>query len=262
MADKYWLGTTDTSWATATNWSGGTVPVSTDSVIVQGDVDIVGSDQSAVLLAGFTVEAGYTGNIGSLDTPLEIDCDTFDYNSTGRSFIDIGSSAAPCNITRTGNELNGSQALWLKGSAITTIRADAGSIRLWGSTVTELNSQGATVYADADTTITQLNVTRGNFTSDGTITNGDQSGGSVRLEGANATTSYQATGGSAVLNSTGTITTLDAEGSASINLAAILETRTVTTLTIGGSATVNVDLNLVTVTNLNANAQIQIQGKS
>ena len=53
-------------WGTAANWSGDTVPISTDGVVLRdSDVDIRwGLDQAAVALASLVIEQTYTGRIG------------------------------------------------------------------------------------------------------------------------------------------------------------------------------------------------------
>lgn len=61
-------------WNTATNWSGGAVPVNSDDVyFTNNTVDVLyGLDQSAVTLDSLNVAQSYTGAIGTEDAYLQI----------------------------------------------------------------------------------------------------------------------------------------------------------------------------------------------
>ncbi|MBS0207151.1 MAG: hypothetical protein JSS49_30110 [Planctomycetes bacterium] len=60
-------------WDDPLNWSGGSIPVSTDDVSIDhSDIDILyGLDQSSVSLASLTIGASFTGNLGLPETNSE-----------------------------------------------------------------------------------------------------------------------------------------------------------------------------------------------
>ena len=126
MADKTWTGASSSVWGTAGNWSPSGVPVASDDVyIVSGSVDITGEDQSAVALGRLVVGAGYSGNIGSSGTKMQIDATSFDFSSSGTSAYLEGTYTTVTVLDTTSS----STALNLSGSSdtITTLRILGGS---------------------------------------------------------------------------------------------------------------------------------------
>ena len=113
MATKLWKGgTTDhtTEWDTAANWDPAVVPADGDVVIVPATsiyaIDgIDGTIGGTVQLQGFTVEAGYSGTIGSAAVPLKISlkdgASYYDLNwaGTGRSYIQVADGFSQINVT-------------------------------------------------------------------------------------------------------------------------------------------------------------------
>ncbi|CAM1342433.1 hypothetical protein TAMYLO_210072 [Tenacibaculum amylolyticum] len=57
VASVTWTGTTNNSWTESTNWAGGTVPSSTDDVIISGGATPI-IDGAGVTLNDITIEAG------------------------------------------------------------------------------------------------------------------------------------------------------------------------------------------------------------
>ncbi len=81
---------------TVENWTLGAVPAATNNVRLQGTVDILyGLDQSGTEIYDFIVE-NYSGTIGGTDGAyLQVDLaddKVFAYRSSGRGYIDIGTS--------------------------------------------------------------------------------------------------------------------------------------------------------------------------
>ena len=73
MAQINWILPTGVGdWSDTANWSGATVPISTDDVTInQGNADIqTNLNQSAVTLASLTIGPGFSGSIGSTATPF------------------------------------------------------------------------------------------------------------------------------------------------------------------------------------------------
>lgn len=73
MATKTWLDV-DGDWSNAANW-GGAIPVDDDDVVINaGSKSITaGLNQSGVQLNSLSITSGYTGNIGTNGTSLQID---------------------------------------------------------------------------------------------------------------------------------------------------------------------------------------------
>lgn len=107
MADRNWVGGdvgNEGDWDTAANWSPAAVPVAGENVyILDGDEDIDdGLDQSAVALGNVQVGPGYTGNIASSTTQLQLSfaaskrlvIDGAPALSTQEMWIDINSANA------------------------------------------------------------------------------------------------------------------------------------------------------------------------
>jgi len=74
MATDIWVGTTDGDWATATNWSLGTVPVPADDVVIgsQYTTALTASDASGTNLTSLTIGKGYGDTLGSIAVGLDI----------------------------------------------------------------------------------------------------------------------------------------------------------------------------------------------
>jgi len=74
VATKIWTGAKDSNWGDADNWNPNGVPGSDDVYLIDNDVDITaGLDQSLVTLASLTIDATYTGLIGTKTSYLQVD---------------------------------------------------------------------------------------------------------------------------------------------------------------------------------------------
>jgi hypothetical protein len=83
-----WAGA-DGNWGTGSNWSTGVQPEYMDDVVIDaGSQAITGSDNSTLYLNTLTIGAGYTGNIGSAGSPLQVDADILYYNGSSDCYID------------------------------------------------------------------------------------------------------------------------------------------------------------------------------
>ncbi len=187
----------------ADNWSGSTVPVSTDDVVLDhGSVPIKHAlDQNAITLTSLTIEMGYTGFIGlpetNIDagatasyseyreTVLKISATTITIgggsgNGSGRIKLDTGTVNTTINCFGTGQALETGvpSFLWNSGTATNNVNILKGSV-------------GVAIFAGDIATITNLRVgkitsTIGDVTlrcgSGLTITNVTMGGGTVTLE--------------------------------------------------------------------------------
>ena len=117
MAITTWTGTTNSDWDTATNWSSGSVPTSSDTAIIDGDVDITGGEPSNEEVERVYVAYTYTGSLGSSGTPLELDVAQFSYDSSTSSAVSyvhlLGVANATPDVVIAGAKT--SEALYLSG---------------------------------------------------------------------------------------------------------------------------------------------------
>lgn len=107
MATKTWVGgngggTED--YSIAANWSPSGVPGASDDVVVPPTAAYgitAGLNQSAVSLASFTVERGFTKPIGTSSAYLQITTGKFSYEGSAQSWIDLSASAVSPNVLGT-----------------------------------------------------------------------------------------------------------------------------------------------------------------
>ena len=79
-----WTGASNSDFSTAGNWTNGT-PDTDGTAIIDGAVDITGGTPSVIDIARVYIASTYTGAIGSVGTPLELDFAelSVDNNSSG-----------------------------------------------------------------------------------------------------------------------------------------------------------------------------------
>lgn len=112
MATNYWIGTTDTDWATTTNWSETATPNADDTIIFDsrqvtkpttgmtdgGSADDSGHADNATLdLLHF--KAGYTGGIGTAALPLCCAPDKIIIDGTGTYYINCATTDQSTDAT-------------------------------------------------------------------------------------------------------------------------------------------------------------------
>lgn len=235
-------------------------PVATDHVrIPAGAQAITGVDQSSVAIGDFIVEEGYTGTIGSATVPLRIDPDKFEFAGSNTSYIDISAANIAPDVRDAGSGTNGTAGLYLTGSNMTTLTVYKGTVGvawLHGQSATvatvRVNGQAATVYLGKNASVTTNYVFKGkSYQHCNTTTTNLFSGGQLWTEEACTIGTLNCDGsGQAVLNSTGTITTLNMLESftGSVDMLQSAEARTITTLS-HKNGTIKIDKTFVTITN-------------
>lgn len=141
-------------WNTAANWSGGSVPVNSDNVFIEGmdeNFDILyGLDQSAVSLTSLTIHSSYTGRVG-LDSLRNRDAATEyaeyrrialklggtpnvyigagDGDGSPRIRIEQGASAGVFHIYSTGSStVDGHPAVFISGGTSAVASVYGGSV--------------------------------------------------------------------------------------------------------------------------------------
>ncbi len=262
MADKYWIGT-DGSYSTAGNWSPTNAPVAADVVFIAGTGTVISSglDQSGVSIDGFIVE-NFSYAIGKRNEFLQVALgsgDRFEFDGTGQSYIDVGSSAVSPIIKRTARNTNVG-GLFLKGSALATVDVlgPNATVNLIDATVTTVNiHSGCTVFVDEDSTVTTLNNMGGTVIIEGYVATLNNRAGATTYNGSgsSAVTKIDVTGGSVVSNTTRTTTAADITGG-TLDYAQSNASRTVTTLNYYGGTVAGFEH--VAVTTLNTNGRVNL----
>lgn len=199
------------------NWINGAVPVASDDIEVRGPVAILYSlDQSAVSVEQFIV-TDRSATIGWAGAPLKIVCARFEFNSTAVAWIDIATSAISIRINGTAFASNGNYGLWIKGSAIATMYADAGCIGVAmeandTATATTIHNSGAFVEVGVDTTLTNYRQTAGSgvLRNAGISGQVDCDGGTLRLVNTGTLARVTNSGGCVIADNPSAITQYDA----------------------------------------------------
>ena len=257
MADVIWTGATDGDYATATNWSTGSVPGAGDNVFFTSDYNVSvtsGLDQSATTIANFSVQ-GYTGKIGSKSAYLQISLSgSVNFDGADQVYLDIGSSAVDVSVTGTGST-TGTPGLMLIGTAIDDLNVISGNVGLAfnpgeTATVTAIKLLGGDLEIGDGCTLTSANIQGGNLTTESTITTVTIYTGSCTLDGAAAVTTLNSNGGNVTYNSTGNITTLNLSGN--VDCSGSLSARTIATLTPAAGGVLRYDPDVVTITTKSA----------
>ena len=76
-----WTGASNSDWDTAGNWTNA-VPVPTGTAVIDGSVSITGGTPTAEVVDRIYVASTYTGAIGSIGTPLKLDCEQLSIDNT------------------------------------------------------------------------------------------------------------------------------------------------------------------------------------
>ena len=111
-----WTGSLSSSYNTAGNWTNG-VPVATGTAVIDGSVSITGGVPSQPDVQRFYVARTYTGAIGSVGTPLELDCSelSVDNNTSGSTHYIHLDGATYASKTVMVDGLKTGNALYLSG---------------------------------------------------------------------------------------------------------------------------------------------------
>ena len=266
MANKIWLGTTDTDWATAANWSPSGAPASSDNVrfVAAYSNNIAGYNASAVNLADCVVEAGFSGTVGSATADLQLSCTYFEFSGEAVTYIDLGSTSVDPRILKTAvSPGTGQYGLYLIGTGIGTLSVEGGSTGLaavhgQAATAVTIRQRGGDIRVGSGATVTNYTGYSGSATVNTNLT-------TVKLFGGTLTTGEQATvttltieAGTCVANSSGTITTATIHGG-NLDLSQTGVARTVSTLNLNPGGGISYDPDSVTLSTISeADAPITI----
>ena len=236
-------------WTTARNWEKDAIPVATDDALFDvGSVDVkYGLNQAAVALADFRVFEGCSSQFGRFDNGLEhylrIDPNLFRYEGKGSlAMFDLNAAAIAAYVATFGSPgTAGRKAVYIKGSAITTLTVNRGIV---GVAVQDADTATVTEivcgYLTGQTSDVDLEIGSGT-----TLTTLTQSGGICKLKAA-CTTVNQSAGTTLTTEGSGAITTINARGTCKLN-----SSGTITTLNVWGLVDFSGDRTARTVTNLN-----------
>jgi len=104
----WWIGATSTDWNTGTNWSGGSVPINTDKVVIEGCVDLTYSPAIGISGVNTTVSALGIGNGSTftINAPFD-EVNNYRLITTGNACIVPGGNIThAANATTEVNRLN------------------------------------------------------------------------------------------------------------------------------------------------------------
>jgi len=268
-ASKYWIGGTagnTGNWSTAANWSDGAVPVTGDTVVIDGRSTYAitaGLSQSAVTLAKLTIVLGSPA-VGTTSAPLAISATILDVNvpptdgsqpgGAATINIDTGSNAATVTVygSRSSGDTGLEPVIWKGAHASNVLYVRGGKVGvatcLPGDTATlptaQLLGDDAALRLSSGVTATTVTQTGGTLLLECAATTVNQDGGTLETRGTGAITTLYANG-TARLNSTGTVTNLYVEPAGEVDFTGNTAARTVTNATVTGGGRVNAALPVV-----------------
>lgn len=229
MATRTWLGTTDTDFDVATNWSDNTVPVTTDSIIYnhQSTRDCTdGMDQNAKAFVTITMTAGFQYSLGASGAPFRpLSVADLYFSSAGPNCY-FGNIVDTDAITRVHVDSPSASetALELQSSAISDITINRGKVIINAASTFAANArlsiaekQGQesklTIPSGVTLPATSTIVVEGGMCKLSAAGNDVlQSGGKFVLDGSATLTLLELSGGIFYWDSNGTITTAQCKG--------------------------------------------------
>lgn len=225
MATRIWTGATSTSLTAAGNWSGGSAPVSGDTIIFRPgpttypQTNLTGLNNAALsgALAAVIFEQGWRWPIGDSATALQLSCSRLDVWSSGKLYIDIEASNIGPQVLYTAPANIGEAGLYLIGSNIANLACQGGTTMVGhvASTVAEGRCQGNSTklyLGNLLTLTTAYALTGGSIVQRCASTTSKAQDGYITTEESGAVTTATLYGRSTgVFNSSGTIGTLNIE---------------------------------------------------
>lgn len=257
-----------TDYACVDNWLELDVPDAADDVVISGTFSILYNlDQSGVAIDGFTVR-NYSGSIGLDGAYLQIDPNSFSFESSATAYIDISSANIDVEVVSTASASGNDYGLYLLGSDMNNIYVRAGSLGIAlndGETATFVDiettgsaraevGQGCTATdvraLDASDVVTNVNITE--IDAQGTAT--------VETRGVGATCTTMTAREDAVItaNATGTVTNGNAYGGTIDTLKSAVA-RTFSNVNRRAGGVFKYDAEFVTVSALSNDGPTQIQ---
>lgn len=219
----------------AQNWSDSAVPSAAEDVIFEaGSTHVTYRlNLSGTAIGNFVVEEGCSSKFGRLDLGqylyLKIDPDLFDFRGSGSlCLFDLGSAAIAPSINATGSSgSTGTPAVFIKGSALTTLTIGKGSVGVaWleddtatvgtilaGSSVVSAATRSEVYLGNGLTLSTALSVLGGTCVSECAMPTVTVANGAVlTTNGTGGITTKLNCHGTVYANSSGTIAAADVSG--------------------------------------------------
>ena len=255
-------------WTNTANWSGGSLPVDSDDVVIDRPVSILyGLDQSSVQPASLLISSRFTGQIGLpfrnangyeeyRDTHLKIGPTTITSSgASSRIKINTGTDQTALTVTTTASASETGRAAFQfigtnASNTVTVLGGDVGIAANSGesATVATLIQAGGTVTCGGGATLTTVRKQAGTLNiASATTTLVSDAGATTVSAGAHA--SITSNGGTLAYTGTGTLTALVANNSASVNFDGTTAGVTVTNATVADSASLIDTSDRVTFTN-------------
>jgi hypothetical protein len=210
MAIITWLGTTSGDWNTTTNWSSGSIPTSSDTVIFNASSKTI-SGTSIPAVDEIKILDGFTGTFGVSGGNLDVDATTVFIKSPSAPVFISGDFTT---VIITDNDGTADSVNIGSNSNITSLRylGGAGKVTLAGSTLTNLEfigtPRGSITIPSTGPTVTTVTMDAGQLDTSANITTANVSGGELAVKGSANLTTANIRGKSVVsFESSGTLTT-------------------------------------------------------
>lgn len=227
MADKVWISSGSTDWATPGNWSGG-VPISNDRAFFRTAASTVSPDtninnQDAVDLDLLHIEKDWPGNIGGIGNYLEISSDMVIHEGAGTLYYSDGSGTTDEFILNAKHTTSGQYSAVIGNGAANTytlFNAIRGRFQVSNATVitklvvgySQNPASDVWVMADASLgTIVDYHQYAGYAELNAAITRGVMIGGTLKYS-SGALALLDQYNGSVIFNSTSTAAEVNCHG--------------------------------------------------
>lgn len=272
------------NWDVAANWSTGSVPVTGDTVFLEGSAVSIqyGLAQSAVTLAALNILASFTGDIGLPETRVGTAGSYLEYRAqylaigatvviigdgvgqgSSRIKLDAGTVQTTLSVkqTSTGAEPNLEALQWKGTHVANVVNVLRGSVAIAGyggdvATVATLTvgfitsqSTDATVRCGPGCTLTTINMSGGTLEINSGATTIIKGSGNLTIKGAANVTTLTDDAGTTVYQGTGTITTANVGNAATLDFSQDMRARTVTTCNLYSGAALADPFGTVVFTN-------------
>lgn len=269
-------------WSTATNWSGGAVPVDADDVIVEDStIDILyGLDQSSIQPTSLTIRRSFTGKIGLpnrnsggyeeyREKYLKIGPTTLSVGAgdagggSSRLKINTGTDQTAVTVHHTASpaDTNSHAFVWKGTHAANTLTVKSGSVAVAPyagetATIATLNvgyvnnvAGDSNVYLGTGCTLTTITQTGGKLVAQNNATTINLLDGELSVRGAATITTLNIDGGALYDESSGTFTTLNVGSGGGYDASRLLAAKTITTTNLRAGALLRDPNAKVTFTN-------------
>jgi hypothetical protein len=274
MSSYQWDGSSTGVWATGANWTPSGPPADTDTAIFDftsaSGTAVAGGDNSATELAVLRIDSTYTQAFGDNGSPVIVDATLVEIGrpsggatagaGSGRINLSLPDAVSTVRIyagKTTGNTDTGKEPIRIKTGANANFMYVTGAARVGVATdsigdtaqFTTISCQhtDATINVGVGVTLTNWRQNGGTGNLFNALTNFLQDAGSANHYGS-GTIGTANIGGTANLNSSGTITAATVYKGGHLNLMTSLP-KTITTLTLEGGAKVSYDPAVITITN-------------